>query len=107
MSAMETQIAPLREKPVDQAMLDRALVKMRSSFYDSLGDFSGFGRADMLASFALFDDNPAMINDVEAQIPESDARVDPEDRGGILAAGKSHRPCDRTQAGGHSREEER
>jgi zinc protease len=66
MSAMESQIAPLREKPVDQAMLDRALIKMRSSFYDSLGDFNGFGRADMLASFALFDDNPAMINDVEA-----------------------------------------
>ncbi len=66
-SAMETQIAPLREKPVDQAMLDRALIKMRSSFYDSLGEFNGFGRADMLASFALFDDNPAQINDVEAQ----------------------------------------
>lgn len=65
-SAMESQIAPLREKPADQAMLDRALIKMRSSFYDSLGDFNGFGRADMLASFALFDDNPAMINDVEA-----------------------------------------
>ena len=66
-SAMESQIAPLREKPVDQAMLDRALIKMRSSFYDSLGDFNGFGRADMLASFALFDDNPAEINNVEAQ----------------------------------------
>ena len=64
--AIEGQIAPLREKPVDQAMLDRALVKMRSSFYDSLGDFNGFGRADMLASFALFDDNPVMINNVEA-----------------------------------------
>ncbi len=48
-------------------MLDRALIKMRSSFYDSLGDFNGFGRADMLASFALFDDNPAEINNVEAQ----------------------------------------
>jgi len=66
-SAMESQIAPLSEKPIDQAMLDRALIKMRSSFYDSLGEFNGFGRADMLASFALFDDNPARINDVEAQ----------------------------------------
>jgi len=66
-SAIESQVAPLREKPVDQAMLDRALIKMRSSFYDSLGEFNGFGRADMLASFALFDDDPARINDVEAQ----------------------------------------
>ena len=66
-SAMESQVAPLRQKPIDQAMLDRALIKMRSSFYDSLGDFNGFGRADMLASFALFDDNPAEINNVEAE----------------------------------------
>ena len=66
-NAMESQIAPLREKPVDQAMVDRALIKMRSSFYDSLGDFSGFGRADLLASFALFDNDPARINDIEAQ----------------------------------------
>jgi len=66
-NAIESQVAPLREKPIDQAMLDRALIKMRSSFYDSLGEFNGFGRADMLASFALFDDNPAKINDVEAQ----------------------------------------
>jgi predicted Zn-dependent peptidase len=66
-SAVESQIAPLRDKPVDQAALDRALIKMRSTFYDSLGEFNGFGRADMLASFALFDDSPAQINDVEAQ----------------------------------------
>jgi zinc protease len=66
-STIESQVAPLREKPIDQAILDRALIKMRSSFYDSLGEFNGFGRADMLASFALFDDNPAQINDVEAQ----------------------------------------
>jgi predicted Zn-dependent peptidase len=65
--AIEGQVAPLRDKPVDQATLDQALVKMRSNFYDSLGEFDSFGRADMLASFALFDDNPAMINDIEAQ----------------------------------------
>jgi predicted Zn-dependent peptidase len=40
---------------------------MRSSFYDELGTFNGFGRADMLASFALFDDDPARVNDVETQ----------------------------------------
>ena len=74
-SAMESQIAPLREKPVDQAMLDRALIKMRSSFYDSLGDFNGFGRADMLASFALFDDNPTEINNVEAEFQKVTPRL--------------------------------
>jgi predicted Zn-dependent peptidase len=67
-SAMESVIAPLRTKPVDQALLDRALVKFRSSLYDDLGALNGFGRADMLASFALFDDNPSRINDIEAQL---------------------------------------
>jgi zinc protease len=66
-NAIETRVALLREKPVDQATLERALIKMRSSFYDSLGDFNGFGRADMLASFALFDDDPKRINTVEEQ----------------------------------------
>ena len=67
-NAMESVIAPLRAKPVDQALLDRALVKFRSSLYDALGAFNGFGRADMLASLALFDDNPSRINDIEAQL---------------------------------------
>jgi zinc protease len=66
-ASMETVIEPLRTKPVDQAVLDRALVKFRSNLYDEIGQFNGFGRADLLASFALFDDNPARINDIEAQ----------------------------------------
>lgn len=65
--AINSVIEPLRTKPIDQKTLDRALVKLRSSFYDSVGQFNGFGRADLLASFALFDDNPSRINDIEAQ----------------------------------------
>ena len=60
-------IERLQTQPVDQATLDRALIKLRSSLYDQLSTFNGFGRADLLASFALFDDNPARINDLEAQ----------------------------------------
>jgi zinc protease len=66
-SAINSVIEPLRTKPIDQKTLDRALVKLRSSFYDNVGQFNGFGRADLLASFALFDDDPARINDIEAQ----------------------------------------
>jgi predicted Zn-dependent peptidase len=29
---------------------------------------NGFGRADLLSSFALFDDNPGRINDIENQL---------------------------------------
>ena len=67
LAAIDSVIEPLRTKPVDQKTLDRALVKIRSDFYDQVSQFNGFGRADLLASFALFDDNPQRINDIEAQ----------------------------------------
>jgi hypothetical protein len=38
---------------------------MRSDLYDTLGGMFGFGRADLLASFALFDSDPARINQIE------------------------------------------
>ena len=40
---------------------------MRSDYYDNLEGLFGFGRADLLASFALFYDKPDMINHVEEQ----------------------------------------
>jgi len=67
LAAADSVIEPLRTQQIDQKTLDRAMVKLRSDFYDQLSQFNGFGLADMLASFALFDDNPARINDVEAQ----------------------------------------
>jgi zinc protease len=60
--AWDDPIEGLRTKPVDKETLDRARVKLRSSLYDSIGAVGGFGLADLLASFALFDDNPARIN---------------------------------------------
>jgi predicted Zn-dependent peptidase len=60
--AWNNAVEPLRAKPVDKAILDRARVKLRSDLYDNMGSLGGFGLADLLASFALFDDNPARIN---------------------------------------------
>jgi zinc protease len=60
--AIDGAIEPLRNKPVDQKTLDRALVKLRSNLYDTIGVQGGFGLVDMLASFALFDDDPARVN---------------------------------------------
>jgi hypothetical protein len=59
MQAIDTAIAPLREKPVDAQLLARSKVKLRSSMYDEIGQFGGFGLVNLLASFALFDDDPA------------------------------------------------
>jgi predicted Zn-dependent peptidase len=67
MSAVDTVVKGVQDKPVDQQTLERALTKVRSNFYDILGQLNGFGRADLLASFALFDDNPARINTLEAE----------------------------------------
>lgn len=50
---------------ITQDELDLAIVKMRSSLYDNLGQLFGFGTADLLASFALFDDDPSRINTLE------------------------------------------
>jgi predicted Zn-dependent peptidase len=62
---IDGEIEKLRAAAVDQATLDRALIKFRSGFYDMLGGFFGFGRADLLACFALFDDKPDKIDGLE------------------------------------------
>jgi predicted Zn-dependent peptidase len=67
LQAMDTAIEPLRTKPVDQQLLDRARVKLRSTLYDTMGEFGGFGLMDLLASFALFDNDPAHVNSLGAQ----------------------------------------
>src|ERR1700726_3831518 len=64
---IDSSIEPLLTKPVDQKMLDRALVKLRSDLYDTIGGQGGFGLVDLLASFALFDDNPARVNSLVAE----------------------------------------
>ncbi len=74
LSAVDAQIVKLQTQPVDEETLRRARVKMRSSLYDSLELFNGFGRADLLASFALFYDDPAKINRIESEF----AKVTPE-----------------------------
>ena len=62
LEAMDVSIEPLRTTSVDKQTLDRARVKLRSSLYDTMGEFGGFGLMDLLASFALFDDNPTRVN---------------------------------------------
>lgn len=65
MATVDEVIEEARTKPVEKAEIDRALVKLRSELYDNIGGLFGFGRADLLASFALFDDNPKRINSLE------------------------------------------
>lgn len=55
------------KKTITQETIDRAVIKIRSQLYDDIGGTFGLGRADLLASFALFDDDPQRINTLEEE----------------------------------------
>lgn len=62
------------ENNVSAADLKLASVKMRSGLYDQLGGSYGINKLNLLASFALFDDNPSKINELESEF----GKVTPE-----------------------------
>src|SRR5258708_32753447 len=66
LAVIDREIGVLQEQPVDSATLRRAKIKLRSSLYDIVEEFSGLGKLDLLASFALFDNDPGKINQLEA-----------------------------------------
>jgi len=68
LASADAVIESVRAKPVTQEQLNRALVKYRANFYHDLTQFGGLGRADFMASFSLFDDNPAFINSIETNL---------------------------------------
>ena len=53
------------ETNVSQEDLNLALIKKRSQLYDDIGGFYGIGKLNLLACFAIFDDNPSLINTLE------------------------------------------
>lgn len=61
-AAVDAEIEDLRTKPVTREELARAMTKLRSSLYNMIGDGNRLGLVDMLATFALFDDDPGRIN---------------------------------------------
>jgi predicted Zn-dependent peptidase len=65
MKVIDGEIDALRTTPVDSATLERARTKMRSSLYSIVEEFSGLGKLDLLAAFALFDNDPSKINTLE------------------------------------------
>ena len=67
-SAIDEVIERVRNQPITAAQLARARVKVRARLYDMVEQFFGFGRADLLASFALFDNDPAKLNRLEGEL---------------------------------------
>ncbi|HLY17654.1 MAG TPA: pitrilysin family protein [Bryobacteraceae bacterium] len=67
LAAVDTVIESLQSKPVEQSLLNRSITKVRSDLYDTLTQFGGFGRADLMACYALFDDDPSKIESLESE----------------------------------------
>ncbi|GAB7552734.1 pitrilysin family protein [Novosphingobium sp. 11B] len=65
---IDAVVKDLQDTLVTPAELARAKTKARSEIYDTVGDGYRFGLVNLLASFALFDDDPGRINRMEAEI---------------------------------------
>ena len=74
LTVIDAEVDKLQSTPVTPDELALANIKIRSSLYGEEESLVGFGRANLLASFALFDDDPSKINEVE----EGFAKVTPE-----------------------------
>lgn len=65
LSDVDAIIADLQTDLVSDEELSRAMTKIRSGLYDIVGDGNRIGLVDLLAVFALFDDDPGRINRLE------------------------------------------
>ncbi len=74
LAAIDEAVQPFADRPVDAEALARAKVKARSALYDAMEALNGFGLADLLASAALFDGDPAKVT----RIPDALEEVTPE-----------------------------
>ena len=66
-NVIDQEIVRLQNTPITKDELDLALVKRRSQLYAEQENLVRFGRANLLASFALFDDDPGKINRLEEE----------------------------------------
>jgi len=62
LKVMDAEIDALSTTPLDSATLTRAKTKMRAALYGFIEENSGLGKLNLLASFALFDNDPNKIN---------------------------------------------
>jgi len=70
LKAVDEVIASIQEKGITEEELNRARVNFRSFFFDTIegGGMPHFGRANLLAAFALYDDDPNRINTILAEL---------------------------------------
>ena len=66
LAAMDDVIGEIQRNAVTAEDLSRARTAFESSFFEEIegGSIPGFGRANLLAAFTLFDDDPNKINTI-------------------------------------------
>jgi zinc protease len=66
LKSIESVLSEVREKGITEAELKQAKTSLRSGFLENIegGFMPRFGRANLLAAFALFDDDPKRINTI-------------------------------------------
>jgi predicted Zn-dependent peptidase len=64
-AAVDSTIEELRTKPVPAAELDRARTKIRSTLYSLIDSTARIGLVDLLACYALFDNDPSAVNRID------------------------------------------
>ena len=65
LAEIDDVIAAVQRNGVSEADLHRARTRLRAGLYSIVGSSTRFGLANLLASFALFDDDPSRINRLE------------------------------------------
>jgi predicted Zn-dependent peptidase len=70
LDAIESVLADVRAKGITEAELAQAKTALRSAFLEDMegGFMPRFGRANLLAAFALFDNDPGRINTILAEL---------------------------------------
>ncbi len=68
LKVVDKVIAAVQEHGITEEELRQAKVNFKSSFLEGLESQSGFGRADLLAALALYDDDPNRINTILADL---------------------------------------
>ena len=76
LDAFDGVVEGVRERGLDAGALERARTKARASLYGTIADqyIPGFGLADLLASFELFEGDAGRVNELDARF----AAVTPE-----------------------------
>jgi predicted Zn-dependent peptidase len=68
LKVVDKVITAVQEHGITEDELKQAKVNFRSLFLENLEGGSGFGRADLLAALALYDDDPNRINTILSEL---------------------------------------